>query len=106
MLLELTSVSISSSSNKVLDNVSSVAVLVPSPPSDSDPLSSLLAVIGVSNTTSVQAARRRFLRLEDDPDHGTVTDGSFPGCLSAQTRRRSGTQLVKEESRLWRSRRS
>lgn len=104
MLLELTSVSISSSSNKVLDTVPSTAALEPSPPSDSggdsDPLSCLLAVIGVSNTMSVQGARRRFLRLEDDLDRGAGTDGSFPGCLSAQTRRRSGTQLVKEESRL------
>jgi hypothetical protein len=69
---------------------------------DSDLLSSLLAVIGGSNTTSVQASRRR---LDDGLDRGTGTgtgtDGSFPEGLSAQTRCRSGIQLVKEESRSW-----
>ncbi|EEC70195.1 hypothetical protein OsI_00938 [Oryza sativa Indica Group] len=57
-------------------------------------------VIGVSQTMSVHAARRRFLRL-DAPCRdcgGAAAAGSFPGCLSAQTRRRSGTQLVNEES--------
>jgi hypothetical protein len=98
MLLELRSVSISSSSNKVLDTaVSAVFILSLA----SDPLNCLLAAVsGVSNTMSEQAVCH-FLCLDTHRDRS-----SFPGCLSTQTRRRSGTQLVNEDRRLSRFRHS
>ena len=96
MLLELL-ISVSSS-NKFLDTDPIDLISLPS--SDPDPgCCFFAAVMGVSQTMSVHATRR-FLRLECclDPGTGTVQGGSFPGCFSAHTRRRSGTQLVKEEN--------